>query len=70
MVTRFELEEAIMACSQVSSELALVAEYVMNEAPPADEIANILIGLQLLHDLKCQKAEGIMDQLIIDGALV
>lgn len=70
MVTRFELEEAITACSQISSDLALVAECVLHEELAPDDIANILTGLQVLHDLKCAKAESIMAQLIKNGTLV
>lgn len=52
---RFEFEQQIMECWNVTSDIRTVSEYLMDaplEAGREDKIANMLIGIEALYDAK------------------
>jgi hypothetical protein len=53
--TRFDLEEAIMACWHTSDDVELAAEKVAGGETTEDSVLNTLQGIKELHDLRCQK---------------
>jgi hypothetical protein len=53
--TRFDLEEAIMACWHTSDDVTLLAEKIADDKPTEDSVLNTLQGIKELHDLRCQK---------------
>ncbi len=61
MKTRFDLEQEIMECWNVTTDINDVYEYVMNGTdgePTTDErdrMSNILLGLSQLYELKFQR---------------
>ena len=66
---RFELEDAIMACWHTSDDLKLVAQQILDGADDKDNLANALIGIQELHNLRCQRVFDIFEALITTGAI-
>lgn len=65
--TRFELEEALIACFNVADDLVLLAEESLEGETGPDELASMLRGLSELHTLRCGKAFRIFSQLIESG---
>jgi hypothetical protein len=66
---RFELETAIMACFNTSEDLKLVTERVLEGGASTDMLANTLIGIHELHELRCQRVFDIFEALINSGKI-
>ena len=64
MNTRFELEQALQELWQISEDLKLVVENILNGDMADEEVANTLIGLRNIHLLRCQKTDEIFEELI------
>lgn len=52
----FDLEQQILDCWNITSELGTLVEGVLEKDLTTDQIANILIGLKDLYELKFDKA--------------
>jgi len=52
MTNRFDLEQRIMNCWNVCDDIGALYEGVMNEEMSKDQIANVLLGLRELYQLK------------------
>lgn len=52
---RFELEQAIMGCWNVTDDIDLIYAAVMNRDMSEDDIANLLLGLKSLYQLKFER---------------
>ena len=55
---RFEFEQQIMECWNVTSDVKTVAKYLMDaplEASREDKIANMLIGIEALYQAKFEE---------------
>jgi hypothetical protein len=54
MSVQFDLEQRIMQCWQVVDDLDVLFANVMDADPPSthDEIANVLLGMKQLYDMK------------------
>jgi hypothetical protein len=63
-----DLEQAIMACWNLKDDLDLVAESVLEETQTQDELANTLIGLSAIHELRCQKLFEIFEKVVANHA--
>lgn len=60
MKTRFDLEQEIMECWNITSDIEEVYTYVMNgeenmDTIRRDKVANMLLGLAQLYDLRFTK---------------
>lgn len=60
MKTRFDLEQEIMECWNITSDIDDVYNYVMEGSEELgtverDKVANILLGLSALYELKFNK---------------
>jgi hypothetical protein len=61
MKTRFDLEQEIMECWNITTDVSDVYEYVMNgegselTTSERDRVANILLGISQLYELKFNK---------------
>jgi hypothetical protein len=64
---RFDLEEAIMACWSTAEDISLLVEKSTELSD--DELLNGLVGLKSLHNLRCEKAFNILEELIAYGAI-
>jgi len=70
MTDRFDLESQIMSCWQVTTDLSDVAEAILDGPEMTqDEIANALIGMQKLYDIKFNKLYQQFEQLVNDGKI-
>lgn len=54
-MNRFDLEQAILQCWTVTSDIDTLNEYVMDSNLTKDQISNILIGMKELYELKFDK---------------
>ena len=69
---RFDLEEEIMNVWQTEDDLDAVVHRMMEDPDPIPnkEIANLLIAVSKLHDLRCQKLFDIFEKMVIDKCFV
>lgn len=58
----FGLEDAIMSCWSTKEDIELLCENVLEKDLSKDEIANVLMGIAGIHDMRCQKAFAIFEQ--------
>lgn len=66
---RFDLEQAFMECWTTKEDISLICESVLDGKLSNDELANALIGLHQLHELRCSKAFSIFERLISSGQI-
>lgn len=66
---RFDLEQALMACWQTVDDLKLLAEMVTEDTLDADKIANAVMGIELLHEMRCKKTMDIFEHVVSNGEL-
>ena len=70
MKTRFDLEQEIMECWNITSDIDDVYEYVMNgngnelSTDERDRVANILLGISQLYELKFNKLFNTFEECI------
>lgn len=68
MKTRFDLEQEIMRCWNVVDDLQLLNKYVLEGTPDGaelskDRIANYLLGMEAVYELKFQELWTTFEQL-------
>jgi len=74
MKNRFDLEKEIMECWNITSDIDDVYEYVMNgngnelSTDERDRVANILLGMSQLYELKFNKLSNTFEQCVKTGA--
>lgn len=63
---RFDLEQQILDCWHIVDDIKILTESVCDHSPPLteDEIANVLIGMQHLYQLKFEKLFNTFEQMI------
>jgi hypothetical protein len=66
---RFDLEQALMACWQTVDDLKLLSEMVTEDALDTDKIANAVMGIELLHEMRCKKTMDIFEHVVSNGEL-
>ncbi len=64
MTDRFDLEQQIMACWNVTSDIDTLCEGVLESDMTTDQIANILLGMKQLYELKFDKMFRTFEELI------
>jgi hypothetical protein len=67
MNDRFDLEQQIMACWNITSDIDTLCEGVLESDMTTDQIANILLGMKQLYELKFDKMFRTFEELIQDG---
>jgi len=67
MSDRFDLEQHIMACWNITSDIDTLCEGVLESDMTTDQIANILLGMKQLYELKFDKMFRTFEELIQDG---
>lgn len=57
MTDRFDLEQQILDCWHVIDDIKMLTTAVCDHSPPLteDQIANVLIGLETLYQLKFER---------------
>jgi uncharacterized protein YeeX (DUF496 family) len=64
MSDRFDLEQQIMACWNITSDIDTLCEGVLESDMTTDQIANILLGMKQLYELRFDKMFRTFEQLI------
>ena len=67
---RFDLEQGIMRCWNVTEDIDLLYRSVMEGNMTKDDISNVLLGLKCLYDLKFQETWNNFETLVGDGKIV
>ena len=68
---RFEFEQQIMECWNVTTDIRVVSEYLMDaplEAGREDKIANMLIGIEALYEAKFNRLFRQFEHLVSEHA--
>lgn len=55
MTDRFDLEQDIMQCWNITDDIDLLMSNVMERDLSTDDIANALLGLKTLYNMKFEK---------------
>lgn len=66
---RFDFEGALAACWNTKEDIDLLYEEILEGESSSEDIANALLGLSRLHDLRCAKATRIFEELIHEGKI-
>lgn len=66
---RFDLEQNIMKCWNVTEDIHLIYENVMEKEMTQDEIANALLGMHQLYEMKFNKLWDNFEKLIEEKKL-
>ena len=66
MKDRFDLEAEIMSVWQTKNDLDSLTSRMMDDPDPMseDDIANVLIGLSELHDIRCKKLFNVFEEMV------
>lgn len=67
MSDRFDLEQEILQCWSVTSDIHLLFESVMEREMNQDQIANVLLGIKELYELKFNKCFNTFERLVEMG---
>jgi hypothetical protein len=68
---RFDFEQQIMECWNVTTDIRVVSEYLMDaplEDNRQDKIANMLIGIEALYEAKFNKLFRSFEELVREHA--
>ena len=64
MTDRFDLEQNIMKCWNVTEDIDLLYRSVMEKELTTDEIANFLLGMKTMYDLKFDELFANFEQMV------
>ena len=69
---RFNLEAEIMSVWNTKDDLNAITSRMMDDQDPMteDDIANVLIGLSELHDIRCKKLFNVFESMVKDKCFV
>jgi hypothetical protein len=67
MTDRFELEQHIMKCWNVTEDINLLYKNVMEKDMSTDDIANFLLGLETIYNHKFEELFDTFSELIEKG---
>jgi hypothetical protein len=68
-ITRFDLEQAILGCWNITSDLDVLMEGVLEKDMTPDDISNVLIGLKTLYDMRFDSCFNKFEKLISKGVI-
>lgn len=70
MVDRFDLEQGIMKCWNVTEDIDLLYENVMESEMTKDDIANALLGMKTMYEMKFNKLFNCFETLVGEKKIV
>ena len=71
MTDRFDLEQQIMKCWNITEEIKLLNENVLeNNEYTKDDISNYLLGLETIYEAKFDKLFNMFGELIKDKKIL
>lgn len=62
--TRFDLEQDILKCWNITEDIDLLYRSVMEKEMTTDDIANYLLGLKTMYELKFDETFACFEQLV------
>jgi len=68
-IDRFDLEQNILKCWSVTEDINLLYENVMEKELTKDQIANALLGIHQLYEMKFEKLWDTFETLIHEKKL-
>lgn len=69
-MNRFDLEAAIMNAWNTTEDLGLLVDAVLDGKLNNDELSNVLIGIQELHNMRSKKVFDIFESMIKSGQII
>lgn len=63
---RFDLEQQIMSCWQITNDLATLNQAVLEQDLSKDDISNILLGIEKLYNLKFDQTFRTFEALLME----
>ncbi len=64
MSDRFDFEQQLMDCWNVTKDIDTLFEAVMERDPSNDQVANVLLGMKELYDMKFDKLFSMFEELV------
>lgn len=64
MSNRFDFEQELLDCWRVTTDVKDVYDYVMEHSPDTDSVANALLGVHALYEIKFNKLWSTFEQLV------
>lgn len=68
-MNRFDLEQQILDCWKVTDDIDILLEYVCDGENDQDYVANVLLGIKNLYELKFDKMFNTFEKSIKDGSI-
>jgi hypothetical protein len=69
MTDRFDLEQNIMRCWNITEEIELLNKNVLEKEMSRDDISNFLLGLKTIYNAKFEELFDNFSELIKNGAI-
>jgi hypothetical protein len=69
MTDRFDLEQNIMKCWNVTEDIELLNKNVLEKDMSVDNISNFLLGLKTIYDAKFEELFDNFSELIKNGTI-
>ena len=69
MTDRFDLEQHIMKCWNVTEDIQLLNKNVLEKDISVDDISNYLLGLKTIYDAKLEELFDNFSELIKNGTI-
>lgn len=66
---RFELEQAIIACGNIVDDIDVLLDAMVEDSIDRERLANALVGLREVHEMRCKKAFDIFSAMVQIGAI-
>lgn len=68
---RFDMEQEILAAWGTCEDIQLIYEkfYDNHESMSVDDMANLLLGLKEMHQIRCEKLFNTFEEMIRDGQI-
>ena len=70
MVDRFDLEQDIMKCWNVTEDIDLLYRTVMEKDLSTDDVANALLGMKTLYEMKFEEMFNHFETLIREKKII
>ena len=72
MTDRFDLEQGIMKCWNVTEDIDLIYRNILDGPEPMtnDEISNALLGIKTLYEMKFNELFNTFEQLVHDKKII
>ena len=67
---RFDLEQNIMKCWNITDDINLLYENVMESEMSKDDIANVLLGMHQLYEMKFNKLWDNFEHLVSEKKII